>query len=334
MVGGMLERGLLDGDRGRGDSAAELARLQTGKRQGPAVRFPRFRKKTKDSLRCTCTTGAMRVDGSRHVVLPGVGRVETPENIRALWRHVRRGTGRVMSATIREKAGRWFVSLRLEIKAKRAPEPRTAVAGADLGIGRHLLIVMRPDGTVAEKIPNPRALRASLTDLRRANRALARKHEGTPRWRAAKLRLGRAHARAANIRTDAIHQATTRLAKTHGAVVIEDLAPRQHMRGSAPTENHGPTPPPGKSAASSPAKPHGTARNCGSRTAGTHPRKPAPRAGTSTPPSHSPTGRGRARPAAPHTIETRTPERIWRVSRPVRPRRNATVRPGLPGTSR
>jgi len=68
-------------------------------------------------------------------------------------------------------------------------------------------------------------------NFRRANRALARKHEGTPRWRAAKLRLGRAHARAANIRTDAIHQATTRLAKTHGAVVIEDLAPRQHMRG-------------------------------------------------------------------------------------------------------
>ncbi len=37
---------------------------------------------------------------------------------------------------------------------------------------------------------------------------------------------------------------------------------------------------------------------------------------------------------APNRTETRTPERIWRVSRPVRPRRRATVRPGLPGTSR
>jgi putative transposase len=35
------------------------------------------------------------------------------------------------------------------------------------------------------------------------------------------------HARAANIRSDALHKATTRLAKTHGAVVIEDLAVRQ-----------------------------------------------------------------------------------------------------------
>jgi putative transposase len=90
---------------------------------------------------------------------------------------------------------------------------------------------MHPDGAVAEKVPSPRALRASLADLRRANRALARKTEGSPRWKKAKLRLARVQGRAANVRSDALHKATTRLAKTHGAVVIEDLAPRQHMRG-------------------------------------------------------------------------------------------------------
>jgi IS605 OrfB family transposase len=47
----------------------------------------------------------------------------------------------------------------------------------------------------------------------------------------AQLRLARVQGRAANIRSDARHKATTRLAKNHGAVVIEDLAPRQHMRG-------------------------------------------------------------------------------------------------------
>ena len=174
---------------------------------------------------------ALRVDGSRHVVLPGVGRVETSENIRPLWRHTRRGTGRGLSATIREKAGHWHVSLRLEIDPKRQPGPRDGTAGVDLGIGRDLMIVMRPDGSAVEKVPSPRALRASLNDLRRANRALARKQEGSPRWHQARRRLARVHARAANIRADAIHQATTRLAKTHGKVVIEDLAPRQHMRG-------------------------------------------------------------------------------------------------------
>ena len=64
---------------------------RTGTRQGAKVRFPRFKKNTKDRLRCTCTTGALRVEGSRVIVLPGAGQVRTAENISALWRHVRRG---------------------------------------------------------------------------------------------------------------------------------------------------------------------------------------------------------------------------------------------------
>lgn len=204
---------------------------KTGKRDGPKVRFPRFRKKGKDRVRCTYTTGALRVEGPRHVVLPGAERVETAENIRAVWRHIRRGTGRLLSATVREKAGRWSVSLRLEITAPCQPGPRADTVGADAGIGKHLLIVMRPDGTVAEKVANPRALKESLAELRRASRALSRKTEGSARWRKAKQRLARVHARAASIRSDAIHKATTRLAKAHGAVVIENLAGAPMARG-------------------------------------------------------------------------------------------------------
>ncbi|HYZ52766.1 MAG TPA: hypothetical protein VE733_04545 [Streptosporangiaceae bacterium] len=70
------------------------------------MRFPRRKKKTRDALRCTYTTGALRVDGPRHIVLPGVGRVATAENLRPIWRHIRRGTGRLLSATIREAARR------------------------------------------------------------------------------------------------------------------------------------------------------------------------------------------------------------------------------------
>lgn len=204
---------------------------KTGKRHGPKVRFPRRKKKTRDRLRCTYTTGALRVDGCRTVVLPGAGQVRTAENIRPIWRHVRRGTARLLSATIREKAGRWPVSLRLEITAPRQPAPRTSTVGADVGIGNNLLIVMHPDGTVAEKVPNPKALRESLAGIRKANKALARKTEGSPRWWQAKRKLARTQARAANIRSDKIHKAATHLAKTHGRVVIEDLAVRQLIRG-------------------------------------------------------------------------------------------------------
>jgi putative transposase len=101
----------------------------------------------------------------------------------------------------------------------------------DVGIGDHLLTVMAPDGSVIEKVPNPRALRQTLAELRKASQALARKAEGSSRWRKAKIRLGRVHARAVNIRSDALHKATTNLAKTHGRVVIEDLQVRQLCRG-------------------------------------------------------------------------------------------------------
>ena len=119
------------------------------------------------------------------MVLPKVGAVRAAEKIRPVWRHVRRGTARLLSATIREKRRPLAVSLRPEITAPRQPAPRTGTVGVDAGIGNHLLIVMHPDGTAAEKVPNPRALRTSLADLRRANRALARKNEGSSRWRMA-----------------------------------------------------------------------------------------------------------------------------------------------------
>lgn len=220
---------------GIADAVAGLKNWQdsrTGKRKGPKMRFPKFRKKGKDPVRCTYSDGnRIRIVGPHHIVLPRVGRVETAENIRPIWRHIRRGSGRVISATVRERAGRWSVSLRLEIAAPWQPEPRTDTVGVDLGIGDNLLIVMRPDRTVAEKVPNPRALRSSLADLRRANRALDRKTKGSPRWRKAKRHLGRVHAQVANTRKDALHKTTAHLAKTHGRIVIEDLSPGAHMRG-------------------------------------------------------------------------------------------------------
>jgi putative transposase len=194
------------------------------------VGFPGFRKKGKDPVRCTYTTGALRVEDSRHVVLPGVGRVRTAENIRTIVRHVQLGTCRLLSATVREKGGHWTVSLRLEIIEPRQPEPRTDTVGADAGLGQNLLVVMRPDGTVVRKVANPRVLRSSITDVRRAARALSRKQAGSRRWHQAKRRLTRVHMHVAAIRNDALHKVTTELAKTHGRIVIEDLGPRANAR--------------------------------------------------------------------------------------------------------
>ena len=231
MVGGMLEGGLLERDRGCGHRAQELAFIEDGRQGRAADEVSAVPEEGQGSVRCTYTTGALRVDDSRHVVLPGAGRVRTAENLRAVCRHIRRGTGRLLSATVREKGGWWTVSLRLEIIPPRPPKARAGTVGVDAGIGQDLLVIMSSDGTVVRRVANPKALRSSIADVRRTTKALARKQPGSRRWRRAKQKVARVHMRAAAVRADTIHQATSELAKTHGQIVIEDLYLRGFARG-------------------------------------------------------------------------------------------------------
>ena len=87
-----------------------------GKRKGCKLGFPRF-KGRRGGLSCRFTTGSCGlVDADRrHVKLPRIGVVRTHESTRKLARHVERGTGRIRSATVSFRAGRWFVSFSVEI---------------------------------------------------------------------------------------------------------------------------------------------------------------------------------------------------------------------------
>jgi len=84
-----------------------------------------------------------------------------------------------------------------------------------------------------EQVANPRPLAQALRRLRRRSRQLARRHgprapDGMRRtpsagWRSAHRELARLHARVANLRGEALHQLTTRLAAEYGTVVVERL---------------------------------------------------------------------------------------------------------------
>ena len=74
-----------------------------------------------------------------------------------------------------------------------------------------------------ERVACSRALDRSLTRLRRIHRARARCRPGLLRYRRRTSAISALNARLANQRSDAIHRLTTRLAKTHGTVVVESL---------------------------------------------------------------------------------------------------------------
>ena len=197
-----------------------------GKRKGRKLGFPRFKGK-RSGLSCRFTTGAFGLaDDRRHVKLPRIGVVRTHESTRKLARHVERGTARIRSATVSHRAGRWFVSFSVEI-ARHDPtpaQPQTAV-GVDLGVTSLAVL------STGEVIANPRHLEVALRELRRLQRQAARRQapdrrtKATPsvRWRKTQVRIATLHARIANARRDGLHKLTTRLVRTFGAIVLEDL---------------------------------------------------------------------------------------------------------------
>jgi len=195
---------------------------KSGRRKGRRVGFPRFKKrgKARDSFRYT--TGAYGPAGDRHVRLPRIGRVKVHEPMGALTRGLADGTARLLGATVSRTAGRWFVSFTVEVDrpTPAAPSPRQrrgGPVGVDVGV-RHLALL-----STGERVPNPKPLARSLRTLRRASRAYARSKPGSAGRRRRAARLAKIHARVASQRRDGLHRLTSRLARSHDVIVVEDL---------------------------------------------------------------------------------------------------------------
>jgi putative transposase len=94
--------------------------------------------------------------------------------------------------------------------------------GVDVGV-RVLATVANSGGQIIERVPNPRPLEAALKELRHLSRRKSRRSTGSRRYIETNHQIARLHHRVADIRGHHIHCLTTRLAKTHGEIVVEGL---------------------------------------------------------------------------------------------------------------
>jgi putative transposase len=145
------------------------------------------------------------------VHLPRLGRLRLKER-----GYLPAGSGKVLSATVTEQEGHWYVSVLVK-QEHVVPANRGPAVGVDLGIKR---LATLSDGHVEE---NPRHLKRRLKKLKRLHRAVTRKVKGSQNRKKAARRLGTAYRTVANQRANTVHQFTSRLAKTKSVVVIEDL---------------------------------------------------------------------------------------------------------------
>lgn len=178
--------------------------------------FPKF-KSRKNGVGSFRLTGAIHIENGR-IKLPRIEWLKLKEH-----GYIPTEGIHILSVTVSESAGRWFVSVqcRQEIEVAQATgEP----VGIDLGI-KELAIVS--DG---RRFENPQALRKSQAKLKRLQRELSRRKKGGKNREKTRQKIAKLHQRISNIRRDALHKATSAIAaktklgsKRPSVIVLEDL---------------------------------------------------------------------------------------------------------------
>jgi len=191
-------------------------------------KFPTFKRRGQGGS-VTFMNGAVKLTDSHHLRISRVGDLKTFESTRKMYRHLERGTGRILSATVTERAGKFFVSFTLEVDrvvpATRAPE---RVIGIDVGLAT-LYTGATPEGEQVLSVANPRNYQRNEQRLAKAQRVASRRQGPRPgaspsnRWKKANARVQKIHAESANARKNLIHETTSMLVKNYDLIVIEDL---------------------------------------------------------------------------------------------------------------
>ena len=180
-------------------------------RPGQKPGYPRFRSKRRTTPAFAVEGRALQFDGCK-VRIPKLGWVRTRQELRF--------PGKVLSARVTKRAGRWYVSIQVEVAESWVYPHRCetqAAVGVDLGV-RDLAVL-----STGERVEAPRVLRTHEAGLRRLNKELSRRAKGGANWQRTKAKLGRLHERVANVRQDVTHKLTASLVRNFLVIGVEDL---------------------------------------------------------------------------------------------------------------
>ena len=134
-------------------------------------------------------------------------------------------TVKILGATVSCEAGHWYVTVQVEIKKERLPHLPSGWGRCGLKTSCR--------GLRWTRLENQRPLALHLKKLGKLQRKLSRKQKTkdpetrrtmfSKNYEKQRLKVARKHQQIANIRRDIQHKFTTELARTCGAIGIEDL---------------------------------------------------------------------------------------------------------------
>lgn len=172
--------------------------------------YPKFKSHKNCKKSFTLRSSIIKVD-KNYIKLPRLGKIRLKE-----CGYIPKYS-KILSATISEKVGRWFVSVKIEEDIPEAETKTEDIIGIDLGIKT---LATCSDGITFE---NPKSLKTNLQKLKKLQRSISRKQKGSKNRKKSILKLAKYHFHIANIRKDKLHKITAQLAKTKSTIVIEDL---------------------------------------------------------------------------------------------------------------
>jgi putative transposase len=193
-------------------SQAFFRRLQRGERAG----FPRFKGRDRfHSFTCKEFGNGARLDNG-FLVLSKIGRVAVR------WSRPLQGTPKTVS--VRREADGWYVACSC-VDVPCHPLPRT---GQETGIDLRLeSFATLADGS---QIANPRIFRVAESKLRRAQRRVSRRQQGSHRRRKAVKLVAKAHATVRRARADFHHKAARSLVRQYDTIYHEALQPANLLK--------------------------------------------------------------------------------------------------------
>jgi transposase len=197
----IVQNALRDLDQAYDNFYRRVREKKAGKKH-KILGFPKFKSKSQGR-------GSFRLDKPIRVFedriqLPKLGTIRLKEHS-----YIPISGVKLLSATVSERAGRWYVSVLVEESVPQVIPATGKPLGVDLGISS---LAVCSDGRPPLK--HSKALRANLKRLKRYQRHLSRCKKGSKNREKARHQVARLHARIANIREDVLHQATSSLVHT------------------------------------------------------------------------------------------------------------------------
>lgn len=199
-------------------------------------KFPRFKKKSDQDVKMyfvkTDAKAIIRCERHR-IKIPTLGWVRLKEKG---YIPTTKSGYVIKSGTVSQKAGRYYVSVLVEVPDRQTVKPVNEGLGIDLGLKEFAVV---SNGITFKNINRTAKLRKLEKQLKREQRCLSGKYEKSKEGEAAQkanihkqtLRVQKLHHRIDNIRTDYINKTIAEIVKTKPSyIVIEDLNVRGMMK--------------------------------------------------------------------------------------------------------